>query len=859
MAKMTDDELLAVTGNEIRNSVGYRTGKLSESRRKALQYYLARPVGDLAPPEIEGRSSVVSTDVADTINWMLPSLMKVFLSGDTIVEMSPRKPEDEPAAKIATDVCEYIIHQQNDGYNLIQTWFLDAMLSKNGIIKVWWDTRKTETKERYSGLTDIELKQLMDDEEVEVTEHTSYVDEEDQESRRDAIEHITQQATEAMQHWQPQPPQPAQPPPSPMDQAQQAIQAISSKPPVMLHDVTCVRSQAGGKVKIDNVPPEEFLISRDARSLPEARFCAHQFLRSISELRSMGYKNVDDLQNDDTQAMFSPERVERTQINDEMGWMSGINDTPGDPSSRRLWVSECYMQVDADGDGIAEWMKITRAGNTILDSEECDGPPFVDIVCVKLAHTAIGLSLADLTMEIQRQKTAVQRAVFDNLYLSVNRRMYAVEGQVNLDDLLTSRPGGVVRIAQQGAVGPLSEGMPSLNEAQSVLEYLETQKENRTGWTRYSQGLNPDAIDSTATGVNVMTNRGDLRMELIARNFAEGFKRLTWMVVKLLSQHQDKEMTVRVAGEWVDVDPRIWKNQYDYTINAGLGTGNKDQQVQHMMMLMQVQQQGMQIGMATPSNIYNAATKLANALGYRNGDAFFTDPGKNQHQQPPSNEMMQLQGQQQMAQAKLQADMQMAKDQAQLDMQKFQAQAQIEAESKHQDRQAEIQKQAAQLQAQYDIAQMQTQSALQSKQMETTSRQQEKMLELAAGILAAQYSAGLSGDAEHPVNLVDGTQLDQTAQAPGVTPAHLTDMMQQVEQMASALAPQRTQGSMFVSPSVRPEPLVKPKTPAKPFPHEELMNHLRNLTAVLSAPKQIVRDQSGKPVGITHVLPDQVQ
>lgn len=714
---MNDDELLAITGNEIRQSVGYRTGKLSEARRKNLQYYLGRAVGDLAPPEVDGRSSFVDSSVADVVNWLQTSIIKVFTATDNIVEFAPQKEEDTQHARQATDYVNYVFHRKNPGFLIMRTWIKDAMLSKNGILKVLWDESVTEAREEYNGLTDAELQILADDDEVTIIEHSARPDEEDQEQRQQAIQGLQQQLQQAAQQppqQAPQGQQPAQPgqpqqqapqtppAPNPAQQIQAQIQQIQAAPPVMVHDVAVKRTKDVKQVRIYNVPPEEFLISRDAKSIQEARFCAHQVLRTISDLRASGYQNVDDLTSDDIQAALSQERIERITFNDETGWQSGANEVPGDPSQKQVWVTECYMKVDADGDGIAEWRKLTRAGNRLLDNKECDGPPFVSITPEPLPHQFFGICPADQAVEIQRTKTAVTRAVLDNLYLSVNGRYFAVDGQVNLDDLLTSRPGGVVRMKQAGMAGRLDQGTSDNSSSYQLLDYLELQKESRTGLTRQTQGVNPDAMNMTATGANIVTNRQDSRVELMARQIAEtGVKELFVLILKLIAQHQDKEEQIHVAGKWVTVDPRAWRNQYDMTINVGLGTGNKDQQVQHLQALILAQANAYPMGVVTPKNVYNAHNKFSEALGYKQESLFFSDPTDLATQQqmpppPPDPHQAQAQAQMQIEQVKQQGAGQVEQMKAQLADQQHQRELQMQGQLEQVKQQAQHQQIAAQ-------------------------------------------------------------------------------------------------------------------------------------------------------------------
>jgi hypothetical protein len=681
MAKpLSDDDLKALTDSEMRNAVGYFGGKLAEQRRKAEIYYLGLAKDDLAPPEVDGRSKVVSTDVRNTIEAMLPQLMVKFTGGDIVVEFEPTKPGDEQKAQQCTDYLNHLFFKKNNGHQICYTWFKDALLMKRGILKVWWDTRSEETREEYRGVDQIELAQLADDKELEITEQKSYPDEEDAEQRQKALEHLQQTLDQALTAAQQGNQQAAQA----IGQIQAQMQHIMQTPPAMLFDVVCKRTKKGGKVCIENVPPEEFLISRKAKmDIQSSPFVGHRFSRTLSELRSMGYKNVDAIEGDEAAISMNMERIERLSYDDEMASMN-VSQENLDESSRLVWVTECYIRCDYDGDGIAELRKITRCGNQILDNEVVDLIPFVSICPVPMPHKFFGLSIADLAMEQQLANTAVERAVRDNLYLEVNGRYFAVEGSVNLDDLLTSRPGGAVRVKHKDAVGRLDQGKGNINESMQLLEYGRQRLEESTGWSRNSQGNDPTALkdSETATKSRIVANKADMRVDLVARNFAEGFVDLFRMMLKLVCQFQDKHEELKIAGQWVPMDPREWRNQFDVSISVGLGMGDKDQKAQHLMTMVQMQGHALQLGVATPENVYNALVEFAKNVGFKNGDKFFKKPDPNQ---PPPNPAMQemqakLQGQMQLEQGKAQIKAQIDQQKMMADSQDRQHQAQIDAQ-----------------------------------------------------------------------------------------------------------------------------------------------------------------------------------
>ena len=722
--QMTETELKSLIDGELTQALGTDTSELSEQRRKAIAYYYAEPKGDLAPPEIEGRSSVVSPDVRNTVESMLPQLVAKFVSGDKVVQFEPTKKGDDAKADSATTYLNHIFFKKNNGHALTVTWAKDGLLQKRGFLKAWWDTRTEEKREEYKGLTDIELAQIMADPEVEPIDQKSYEDEEELKIRAKAMEQMTGQMSQAMQAAQQPGPQQQQAQQAVM-QMQQQIAQMEAQPVPMLYDVAFKRSKTGGKLTIEPVPPEEFIISRGAKSICDARLVGHKFERTMSDLKSMGYKGLDQLSADGEDSADNTEKIERNAFDNEDDHNSG--GVSQDRSQQKIWVKELYLRVDYDGDGISELRKIVYASGKILDNEIVDEAPFVSWCPVPMPHKFYGLSAADLAMEGQKTKTSIRRGQLDNMYLQVNGRYFAVEDQVDLDSLLDSRPGGVVRIKNQGAVGRLDQGQGDLGSASAMMEQEESALENSTGWTRYSQGNDGKGLNQTLGGVQIITNKADMRVDLMARNLAEGFVDLFRLMLKLVCQNQTKAEEIRIAGEWVPMDPREWINQFDTEINVGLGVGNKDQQVQHLMALRQLQLEGLQLGVASPEQIYELSTEIAKVMGFKSGDRFFNDPKKNPPPQQPNPadmqmkvEQMKAQATMQVEQAKLQAGQQIKamelQQQAELERARMEMQARVDVN--RQQAEAEQQAMKAQHQAELDRFKMQLDGEAQLRQLD---------------------------------------------------------------------------------------------------------------------------------------------
>jgi predicted GNAT family acetyltransferase len=595
---MDEGTLKGILDAEIDNAIGFIESETTDDRRKALEYYNRYEYGN----EVEGRSQIVTGEVAEVVDGALPQLLRIFTQSDEIVRFEPKGPGDEEKAKQATEYVNWVMNRDNDGVLLMHNWFKDALLQKNGIVKVYWDEKIDVSKEKYQNLTQDEVTMLLNDPEVEV---------------------VNQKTTEIA--------------PAAIDPMGMMIPAIYS------YDVKLKKTKKTGKVIVENVPPEEFLISKKARTIADAPFVAHRKLTTRSELIAMGFeKDIVDNLPTYSDLTYNSENVARFDQGEQPSDQASL-----DFSMQEIEVMEVYIKVDFDGDGIAELRKITYAGSDILDNEEVDFVPFCSICPIPMPHKFFGHSLADRAVDIQLIKSTVTRQILDNLYMTNSPRMGVVEGQVNLDDLLTVTANGIVRMKNTQAIIPLTVP-PTASQSFPLLEYLDSVQAKRTGVSDQMNGLSPDVLqNSTATAVAMMQSSAAGKVELIARVFAEtGVKDLFQKILQLLCKYQDKERIVRLRGKYVSIDPREWTNGFDISINVGLGTGNKQEQMAMIAMVLTKQEEilktaGINNPLVSLSNYRQTLGRFIEAAGFKDSTEFFMEITPEQEQQ------MELQGQQQ--------------------------------------------------------------------------------------------------------------------------------------------------------------------------------------------------------------------
>ena len=647
MAKISDIEFQSILRNEIEQALGYHDTEFSQDRIDAMDYYLGEPFGNEQPD----RSQVVATEVSDTIETIMPNLMRIFTQSDEYVRFIPTGPEDVAVAEQASDYCNWIINTDNPGFEIVHNWFKDALLLKLGVVKYSWDEVVDVEVEEYEGLTDQEVTALIIDDSVEVTEQDERVIGEPQ---------IMPDGT------------------------------VVSAP--VVYDVKIRRTDKSGRVNIENVPPEEFLISKRAKSLRDASFVSHRTTMTVSDLVSMGYDQDEVEQYAGYTDLDTTE--ERTSRFEDLE--SGSEFDSKDPTMREVLVAESYIKADYDGDGVAELRRVVTVGSGyhILENDECDHVPFAILSPILMPHRAIGRSVAELVMDVQLIKSTLMRQLLDNIYNTNNARVVAVEGQVNLDELLTNRPGGVVRARAPGMVQPLQ--VPEVSGAVfPALEYMDRMKEQRTGVSRQSMGLDADALQSTtATAVAAMQAAAQGKIEMIARVFAEtGMKDLFRGILHLVTKYQNQPKIVRLRNQFVSMDPRQWANGYDIQVNVGLGTGQREQQLSTLFQIATKQEQiiagmGMNNPIVTPLEYRNTLAKIAELSGFKDAQEFFADPRNappQQAQQPQQDPRIAMEAQ------KMQAEMQMAQQKAAQELQLQKEKMQMEFAFKREQMAAELQ------------------------------------------------------------------------------------------------------------------------------------------------------------------------
>lgn len=651
---MDERELVALLAGKIDSALNDDDGELSATRQKNLDYYLGEPFGN----EREGYSQYRSREVLETVEWVLPALLRVFAAGDRAVQFDPIGPEDEDQAEQETEAVQFALARGNEYFATVYTWIKSALLEPVAYVKAWMDREVKVTGEQYRGLTEAELTQLMADPEVEVT-----------------------------------------------------AQSVS---PAGI-DVNIKRTCVYPKLRIEPIPGEETLIdaSHNKLALDDCEFVCHRTKKTYSWLVSAGFdRDLLDEVSAESGRDWAGEKVNRLFTEDE-SW-ANWDDGHGDESLRTYWVHEISALVDVDGDGVAERRRIVLIGDKIFENEEHDYVPIVALCAIPMPHRHPGLAEADLVKDLQLLKSTLIRQLLDNVY-RVNRPRSRVGINALTDDGKTLQSlldpmAEFIPCEDPSAI--IDEQRTSfVSELLPVIQFVTESQQTRTGIAP-NLSLDPAVLQKTTMGAfQGALEQASQRVELLARIMAEtGFKWLAMKVHRLLKEHSQRPQMMKVRGQWIEVNPADWRERENVSVNVGLGFNDRSKELMATQSLLAAQLQLIQFGIVNPQNLLQSASDLVTASGKKSPERYFSEPPPPAPPQPDPN-LLVAQAQAQAMQTDAQSKVMRAQvegQKAQLDMQKAQFEAQLTA--REQDlklRESELKLQIAQLEAQIKLAESQ--------------------------------------------------------------------------------------------------------------------------------------------------------
>ena len=583
----------------VTEAIDYQDNELSAVRSDLADRYHGRFYGD----EVDGRSQVRDRSIQTAVGQVMPALMRTFLGSEKLLEFQPSDPGDIELADQASDVVNYIFREECEGYRVLSDVFKDALVKRMGVIKYYWDDVPDIRVESFTALSEQQVQILLAEDDVEAIKVQAYPD------------------PDAPQEGSPLPDGTTQPPPN-------------------LHDVSIRRDKQNAKITVEAVPPEEFLYSRDARSIEDADFIGQRSYKTVNELVAMGYDQelMEGYAGTDDKFSTNTEYLARFPNS------TGRRNNNIEPGSRLVQYIEGFCRIDRNGDGHSELLRVCMAGNAheVVHDEPVSEIPFATFVPDPEPHSIEGLGIGDLVQDLQRIRTVILRNTLDSLAMSLHPRLLVTESAIpEMDDVLNSEVGSIIRQRQPGSVQPLTVPFVG-NSVLPLWDFLRTEEERRTGITQASQGLDASHLQSTtAQGIDLMSRASMARIELITRTFSErGLKRVFKGIYDLLRRHQEKARIVRLRNTWVPIDPRSWSADMDIRVTAPLSSASDGERMAYLSAIIQKQEQyikelGPKNPMTDMSKLHNALVKSAEIAGYQDSGMFFNDPKNFQPPPPP--------------------------------------------------------------------------------------------------------------------------------------------------------------------------------------------------------------------------------
>ncbi len=633
--KVDDDKLVSILDDNIRRSIGYYDSQVSRERKRVVDFYNAT----LPKPAHDGNSKYVSMDVYDAVESMKAALLETFSTGYKTVRFAANTGEDQRIADVATAYCDYVANRQNNLFEVMQSAIHDGLVARAGIAKVYWDEREDSYLQTIQDLTEEEFDALVAQENVEIEE------------------------------------------------VEQDELGLYSGDVRIFQDTS--------QVAIEAIPPEQFIIEPQCRSLELASFCGHRTEMTISELREAGYDEkliAKIADHDDVEMETDPEVLAR---HEEIGSDRGFNASGFQDQVRSVTVYEVYLDIDLDASGIAESYKVIKAGNVILDKEKCQYKPFIPFVPLPIPHAFFGSNFGSKVVPIQTARTVLTRSILDHALMTNNPRYTVVKGGLtNPRELIDNRVGGIVNVSRPDAINPMPQA-PLNPFIFQTIQMLDEDKEDTTGVSRLSQGLNKDAISkqNSAAMVEQLATMSQQRQKIIARNFANGFlKPLYQLIYQLVVENEPQGKIVEIAGDYVQVSPAEWGSKRDVTVELHLGYGEQEQEAQKYLALHGLMSSDETLStMYTPENQYNLMTHVMEQNGIKNVKDYLTMPQELPEQGPDPMMQMQMEMQQKqmeiqerqtaVSEMKAQMDAQLGQMKLQLEQMKAQNSAAIASDS----------------------------------------------------------------------------------------------------------------------------------------------------------------------------------
>ena len=625
--ELSDSEIVTLVENNIKMSVGYYDSDLSRERQRVTQYLN----GSLPKAQHDGNSKYVSQTVFDTVSSMSAALLETFSAGNKICKFTPQGPEDVQMSEVCSAYTDFVLHRQNDFFSVARDIIHDGLTARVGVAKIFWDTRTEDDLEEFEDITQDELDMLLASDE--------------------------------------------------------AIELVDSKTDKLgMVSGTISKTRDTSQVVIESIPPEQFLIEPQAKSLDTVKFCAHRVPKTISELRELYDDDLIDKIGDheDIQLETDPEVLAR---NEDIGADRGFNATGYQDQVRTVLVYEAYIMLDCEGTGVAKLQRVVKAGNVLLEKEEVKRRPFITFCPLPIPHTFYGGNFAEKLIPTQNAKTVLTRSILEHTAITNAPRYLVTKGALtSVKELSDARVGGIVNVTRPDGVVPMPQASMNPFVFQTI-QLLSEDVENNSGVSKLSQGLDKNAISqqNSAQLVEQLATMSQQRQKIIARNFANQFvKPLYFEAYRLCVENEDQEKIVELSGNYVGINPSTWDERRDVMVELRLGYGEQAKEAEKLLSVHALFSQDPTIApLYGMENKFRMLKSILEQQGILNVEDYLTNPEQLPPPEPDPAQEMQMQMQQKqlelqerqtaVAEQRLQLDMMQAQSKIEMDQVKAQA------------------------------------------------------------------------------------------------------------------------------------------------------------------------------------------
>ena len=520
---LTDEQLVGACVAKATGGSAFVDSNLAYERREVLMYYQ----GKKPFPLRDGGSKFVSQDVYLAVEAIKSQISEAYSAGNNIAEFAALGPEDQPLADQATAYCDLVLNGLNSGVEIHSGIIHDSSMNRVGVAKVYWDKRETAASYTFSDSPPEEAQQLLSDPTVRLVGKPKASRGEDGSVRvSGAFERIT-------------------------DTSQTVI---------------------------DVLPPEEFITYGRFKSLDRAPYCAHRSRMTLGDLVDAGYPHdvVYSITGDDDDLAIDEERQQRDE--DTVG-PNLFEDDAEDEAGKLVTVYESYLRIDAEGTGRQQLWKVMHVGMTLLDKQKVSDHPFVTYSMLPEPHSFHGGNYAQRTIQHANTKTTLTRAIIEQAVEATNPRWQVARGGVaNPRELIDNRRGGIVNVRDvMTSVAPLPQ-TPINPFVLQTIGLVDQDREDTTGISRLSQGLDKGALShQNSSGlVEQLTSNSQVRSKVMARHYAAQFLVPLYLKIYAIGIEHDRERILQVNGTYVEVTPQKWRSRTAVRVDMTLGYDERD-------------------------------------------------------------------------------------------------------------------------------------------------------------------------------------------------------------------------------------------------------------------------------------------